>query len=113
MREFISSYGYIEAKLTVDSVHKQQPPPLSIFTRVYFSNSQRPELAADVPFYQVVNSFGNLTETSPATQIYPAFKPLNNWDVELRKARYYAGDGNSLEEILRTQKIDTVILVCC
>lgn len=68
----------------------------------------------------------NLTEESPESQVYHAFKPEKaesekkkdkkknkdkGGDVVLRKGRYYAGDGNSLEEILSTRGIDTVILV--
>ncbi|PYH94634.1 cysteine hydrolase family protein [Aspergillus ellipticus CBS 707.79] len=94
----------------IDAVHKQTPPPLSIFSRIYFSNVQRPEIGPDTPFGQAVASLGNLTESSPGSQLYPAFKPLENWDVIIQKARYYAGAGNPLEEILSSQKIDTVIL---
>ncbi|PWY74357.1 hypothetical protein BO70DRAFT_364334 [Aspergillus heteromorphus CBS 117.55] len=92
------------------SVHKQSPPPLSIFTRIYFSNVLRPEIGPDTPFGQAVATLGNLTASSPGAQLYPAFKPLDNWDVVLQKARYYAGAGNPLEEILSSQKIDTVVL---
>ncbi|GLA46066.1 hypothetical protein AnigIFM63604_008853, partial [Aspergillus niger] len=91
------------------SVHKQDPPPLSIFTRIFFSNTYRPELG-NAPFASAVTSLGNATASSPDSQIYSAFKTLDNWDVVLQKARYYAGAGNQLEEILSSQNIDTVIL---
>ncbi|RAH72561.1 cysteine hydrolase family protein [Aspergillus aculeatinus CBS 121060] len=94
----------------IDAVHQQSPPPLSIFTRIYFANTQRPEINANDPFAEAVSLLGNITESSPAGQIYPAFRPRDNWDVVLQKVRYYAGAGNSLEEILASQKIDTVIL---
>ena len=94
----------------IDTVHQQTPPPLSIFTRIYFSNAQRPEIAPSDPFFQVAVSLGNATATSPQSQLYHAFSTIPA-DVVLRKSRYYAGDGNSLEEILSSQKIDTVILV--
>lgn len=84
---------------------------MSIFTRIYFANTQRPEISANDPFAEAVSLLGNITVSSPAGQIYPAFRPLDNWDVVLQKVRYYAGAGNSLEEILASQKIDTVILV--
>ena len=79
------------------------------------------------PFAKAVASLPeDLTESSPESQVYHAFKPkeeLNDekkkkkdkkrkdkkkkdqkkdkkgGDVVLRKGRYYAGDGNSLEEI--------------
>lgn len=94
------------------SVHKQSPPPLSIFTRIYFSNELRPEIAPDIPFAKAVAALGNATESSPQGQLYPAFKPLDNYDVVMKKTRYYAGSGKAMEQILSTQKIDTVILVC-
>ncbi|KAL2855371.1 Isochorismatase-like protein [Aspergillus pseudoustus] len=97
----------------IDAVHAQSPPPLSIYTRIYYSSPAAPELSPETPFYQVAASFGNLTETSPASEIYALFAPQTQnggKDVVLRKSRYYAGDGNSLEEILRTRGVDTVIL---
>lgn len=93
-------------------VHRQSPPPLSIFTRIYFSNELRPEIAPDIAFAKAVAALGNATESSPQGQLYPAFKPLDNYDVVMKKTRYYAGSGNAMEQILSTQKIDTVILVC-
>ncbi|KAI7077034.1 hypothetical protein KC352_g41913, partial [Hortaea werneckii] len=45
------------------------------------------------------------------TFIYPAFHVDESaGDAVLAKTRYYAGFGNSLEEILRAQQIDTVVL---
>src|ERR1700722_9054286 len=95
----------------IDAVHQQTPPPISIFTRVYFSGPQRPEVGPTSPLQKAVAGLGNVTESSPIGQIYPAFKPLAGWDVQLPKTGYYAGTGNSLEQILSAQKIDTVILV--
>ncbi|KAL3496718.1 cysteine hydrolase family protein [Aspergillus germanicus] len=97
----------------IDAVHKQSPPPLSIYTRIYYSSAAAPELSPSTPFYQVAAAFGNLTEQSPVSHIYPAFAPddsEDSRDVVLRKSRYYAGDGNSLEEILRTRGVEKVIL---
>lgn len=96
----------------IDTVHQQTPPPLSIFSRIYFSNARKPELgtaASPVPFAKVGGALG--TASDPLTQIYPAFHvdPAAG-DVVVVKTRYYAGFGNELEEILRAQKIDTVIL---
>ncbi|KAJ5759429.1 cysteine hydrolase family protein [Penicillium odoratum] len=94
----------------IDAVHKQSPPPISIFSRVYASNSLMPEIAPSVPFYSAIATIGNLTESDVASQLYPAFKPLPDYDVVLQKTRYYAGTGNTLVQILRNQNIDTVIL---
>ncbi|OJJ76600.1 hypothetical protein ASPBRDRAFT_39094 [Aspergillus brasiliensis CBS 101740] len=93
----------------INVVHKQDPPPLSIFFRIYFSNTYRPELG-NAPFASAVTSLGNATASSPDSQIYSAFNVLDDYDVVLQKARYYAGAGNQLEEILSSQRIDTVIL---
>lgn len=93
----------------INAVHSQDPKPLIIFTRIYFTTAQKPEIGPETPFGVVVAPFGNVTETSPATKIYSAFDVLDT-DVVLQKTRYYAGAGNGLEEILRAQEIDTVIL---
>ncbi|RDW61826.1 cysteine hydrolase [Aspergillus mulundensis] len=93
----------------IDAVHVQSPRPLTIYTRIYYSSPLAPELSPDIPFYKAAAAFGNITESDPVTQIYLAFAPAET-DVVLRKSRYYAGDGNSLEEILRTQRVDTVVL---
>jgi len=95
----------------INAVHAQQPPPLSIFTRIYFSNRQRPEIGVPFsPFSQTVAGLGNVTEADAVGALYPAFEVLEDWDVVMPKTRYYAGAGNALEEILRAQQIDTVIL---
>jgi nicotinamidase-related amidase len=93
----------------IDAVHAQDPTPLSIFTRVYFSNSHLPEIGPQSPFGAVASSLG--TKSNPLTELYPAFRvDREAGDVVLQKTRYYAGAGNALEEILSTQGIDTVIL---
>lgn len=95
----------------IDAVHAQQPSPLTIFTRIYFANAQKPEVAPYGGFAQVASSLGQGTMDMNATMIYPAFDvDEDDGDVVLQKTRYYAGTGNALEEILRAQSIDTVIL---
>ncbi|KAK4494799.1 hypothetical protein PRZ48_014155 [Zasmidium cellare] len=90
----------------IDFIHAQNPPPLSIFSRVAFSGSRKPELGPKSPFTKVAASV-----TLAESQIYPAFKVDEQaGDVVLNKSRYYAGWGNPLETILRAQQIDTVIL---
>lgn len=51
-----------------------------------------------------------MTESSSKSQVYSKFEPGER-DVVLRKGRYYAGDGNSLEEVLGGWGVDTVVLV--
>jgi nicotinamidase-related amidase len=93
----------------IDAVHAQTPPPLSIFTRIYFNNARKPEIKPSSGFGRA--SAPLTTANSSATQIYPAFHVDDlAGDVVLQKTRYYAGTGNPLEEILTAQKIDTVIL---
>ncbi|KAJ5913988.1 cysteine hydrolase family protein [Penicillium tannophilum] len=94
----------------IDAVHRRSPPPISIFSRVYASNSLMPEISTSSPFYSAFAGLGNITESDVETQLYPAFKPLPDYDVVLQKTRYYAGMGNTLVQILRNQNIDTVIL---
>ncbi|EME44811.1 hypothetical protein DOTSEDRAFT_173187 [Dothistroma septosporum NZE10] len=96
----------------IDFVNTQDPKPLTIFTRIYYSTYRKPELGpqcARVPFAAGGGTLG--TSSDPNTQIYPAFK-VNDaaGDIVLQKTRYYAGFGNELEEILSSNKIDTVIL---
>lgn len=93
----------------IDAVHAQNPPPLSIFTRIYFTNPSQPELGPSTPFRQVGGALGASNDSN--TFIYPAFNVDEAaGDAVLAKTRYYAGFGNSLEEILRAQQIDTVVL---
>ena len=95
----------------INTVHQQCPPPLSIFTRIYFSNAMLPEVTADTPFQAAICAFGNITASSALSQLHPAFVPLPDYDVVLQKTRYYAGASNGLEEILSSQGIDTVVIV--
>jgi nicotinamidase-related amidase len=93
----------------IDAVHALSPPPLSIFTRIYFSNARKPEVKPGSGFASV--SAPLTTANATATQIYSDFSVDETaGDVVLQKTRYYAGTGNALEEILRAQGIDTVIL---
>ena len=95
----------------VQAVQQHQPsPPLTIWTRIYFSTDQRPELGLGVPFSNIAGGFGNITESSPTGELYPAFQPLSS-DVVFPKTRFYAGAGNALEQILSANQIDTVVLV--
>ncbi|KAF2220436.1 Isochorismatase-like protein, partial [Elsinoe ampelina] len=91
----------------IDAVHATASPPLTIFTRIFFSTPQKPEIGPNAPFAQVGGALG--TSDDPLTEIFPAFTVEEN-DAVLTKIRYYAGAGNALEEILSSQGIDTVVL---
>ena len=93
----------------ISAVHAQSPPPLSIFTRIYFANARHPEVKPDSGFAAISAALG--TASDNATQVYPAFEVDEGaGDVVLQKTRYYAGAGNALEEILRAQGVDTVVI---
>jgi len=93
----------------VNAVHAQSPPPLTIFTRIFFSTPEAPEVGPNSSFKAAISSLGNVTAEDASTEIFPAFNVTTD-DVVLQKTRYYAGAGNGLEEILNTQEIDTVVL---
>lgn len=66
--------------------------PLTIYTRIYFSTPQRPELGLGVPFSNIAQGFGNITESSETGELYPAFaEKVQETDVVLQKTRFYAG----------------------
>jgi hypothetical protein len=67
--------------------------PLTIYTRIYFSTPQRPELGLGVPFSNIAQGFGNITESSETGELYPAFaEKVLEADVVLQKTRFYAGE---------------------
>lgn len=67
--------------------------PLTIYTRIYFSTPQRPELGLGVPFSNIAQGFGNITESSETGELYPAFaEKVLDTDVILQKTRFYAGE---------------------
>lgn len=93
-----------------NAVHEKHPRPLTIFTRLFFDHGQ-PELARGAPFTELVGGFGHFATGSAGAQVASHFT-VDEKDVVLQKTRWYAGAGNSLEQILRAQNIDTVIIVC-
>lgn len=96
----------------INATNALDPKPLTIYTRIYFSNRFKPEVGPDAPFAKTVAALGNVTAADAITEIYPAFTVQEDrGDVVLQKTRYYAGANNGLELILKTQHIDTVILV--
>jgi len=92
-----------------DAVHKKDPRPLTIFTSLFFSNPSQLELAKDAPLTRLLQGYGTFEMDSPEVQIDSHFA-VDEKDIVLQKTRWYAGAGNSLEQILRAQNIDTVII---
>ncbi|KAH6604504.1 hypothetical protein Trco_006211 [Trichoderma cornu-damae] len=93
----------------VDAVHKRDPRPLTVFTTLYFTNPSRAELPREAPFTKLVNGFATFDEHSPAVKI-PSCLNVDDKDTVLQKIRWYGGAGNDLEEILRKNNIDTIII---
>lgn len=93
-----------------DAVHEKMPRPLTIFTSLFFDPGQK-ELARGAPFTKLVEGFGSFIAGSSEVQVAPGFK-MDDDDIFLQKTRWYAGAGNQLEQILKAQNIDTVIIVC-
>ncbi|SPO06530.1 probable cysteine hydrolase family protein [Cephalotrichum gorgonifer] len=91
-----------------DAVHQKDTRPLTIFTNLCFSTGT-PELAKDAPFIRLLEGFGSFEAGSPAVEISSCFA-VDEKDVVLQKTRWYAGSGNALEQILRAQHIDTVVI---
>jgi nicotinamidase-related amidase len=94
-----------------EAVHQKDPRPLTIFTSLFFSNSAQPELDRESPFGRLLQGYTSFEKGSSGVQIDSNFL-VDEKDIILQKTRWYAGSGNSLEQILRAQKIDTVIIVC-
>ncbi len=94
-----------------DAVHRKDPRPLTIFTSLFFSTPIQAELAHhDAPFTVLVRSFDTFQASFPGVQIDSRFV-VDEKDIVLQKTRWYAGAGNALEQILRAQNIDTVVIV--
>ncbi|RMY56030.1 hypothetical protein D0865_03847 [Hortaea werneckii] len=95
-------------KCWIEALHDLESP-LILFTRPYFSSAWQPEPGPDSPFRRLADKIGTAEDVK--TRIYPSFhiKPEAG-DVVLQKTGYSAGTSISLEQILRAQSIDTVVL---
>jgi nicotinamidase-related amidase len=93
-----------------DAVHQKGPRPLTIFTSLTF-NPSHPELDSNAPFAKLIAPFGTFEKGSPGVQIDSHFAVAEK-DIVLHKTRRSATTGNSLEQILKAQDIDTVVIVC-
>ena len=92
-----------------EAVHQKTPRPLTIFTSLSFSHGQ-PEIERNKPFANLIAPFGTFEAGSPEAQIDSRFK-VDEKDVVLPKTRGAATTGNALEQILKAQGIETVIIV--
>jgi hypothetical protein len=91
---FINSTSqWIDAVQSKSNSSSGSYDPLTIYTRIYFSTLQRPELGLGVPFSNIAQGFGNITESSETGELYPAFaEKVLDTDVVLQKTRFYAGE---------------------
>ena len=96
-----------------NAVHEKDPRPISIFTSLFFSNHSQPELHKNerTPFTRLVRAYHTFAKNTPEVNIDPRFV-VDERDIVLQKTRWYAGSGNALEQILKSQNINTVIIVC-
>ena len=92
-----------------EAVHQKATRPLTIFTTLSFQSGQ-PEVARNKPFAKLIAPFSEFKAGTPDAQIDSRFT-VDEKDVVLPKTRWSATMGNSLEQILKAQDIDTVIIV--
>ncbi|KAF0317816.1 hypothetical protein K4K61_010177 [Colletotrichum sp. SAR11_59] len=92
-----------------EAVHQHHPRPLTIFTALCFSNSSQSELARPSPFADLIDGFGDFVKDSPEVQIDKSLE-LDEEDIILHKTRWYAGAGNALEQILKAQHVNTIVI---
>lgn len=92
-----------------EAIHQKSPRTLTVFTTLAFSPG-KPEIEREKPFAKFIAPFGDFKAGSPETQIDSRFA-LDGQDVLLNKTRWCATTGNSLEQILKAQNIDTVVTV--
>ncbi|KAL7949346.1 Isochorismatase-like protein [Trichoderma barbatum] len=93
----------------VDAVHKRNPRPPTIFTTLYFTVPSQAELPSEAPFTKLVNEFDTFDEHNPGVKV-PEYLNVDDKDTVLQKIRWYGGAGNNLEDILKENNIDTVII---
>ncbi|KAJ5281241.1 Isochorismatase hydrolase [Penicillium angulare] len=91
-----------------DAVHQLDPRPLTVFSTLAFTRGQ-PEVEANKPFARLIFPFGSFEAGSKDTQIDSRFL-VDDKDIVLQKTRWSATTGSSLEQILKAQGIDTVVI---
>ena len=81
-----------------------------LHTRLTFSPGQ-PELEGNKPFATPIAPFHSYEEGSPNVGIDPRFA-LDENDIVPRNTRWVATTANNLEQILKAQHIDTLVIIC-
>ncbi|KAJ5095825.1 cysteine hydrolase family protein [Penicillium alfredii] len=92
-----------------NAVHQKIPRPVTIFTTLAFSQGQ-PEVKTNTPFANLIAPFGAFETGTPEVQIDSRFT-LDEKDLVFPKKRWSATTGNALEHTLKSQKINTVVIV--
>lgn len=92
-----------------DAVHQKDSRPLTVFTTLSFSHGQ-PEVESNKPFANLIAPFGTFEAGTPDVQIDSRFT-MDEKDILLPKTRWAATTGNTLEQILKAQGIETVVIV--
>ncbi|KAJ5581188.1 hypothetical protein N7450_007489 [Penicillium hetheringtonii] len=81
------------------AIHQKESRPLTVFTTLAFSPGQ-PEVEREKPFAKLIAPFEEFKAGTPETQIDSHFA-LCEQDVILKKNRWCATTGDSLEKILK------------
>jgi nicotinamidase-related amidase len=90
-------------------VHQKTDQPLTVFTTLAFGPGL-PEVEREKPFARLIAPYGEYKAGNPETQIDSRFT-VDEKDLVIPKTRWCATTGNALEQILRAQNIDTVVIV--
>ncbi|KAG8420287.1 hypothetical protein J3459_011192 [Metarhizium acridum] len=91
-----------------DAVHQKSPRPLTIFTTLSFNPGQ-PEVKPGSPFARLIAPYCEFAHGSAEVAIAQHFK-VDEHDLILQKTRWSATMGSTLEQVLRSQNIDTVVI---
>ncbi|KAK9454597.1 Isochorismatase hydrolase [Dipodascopsis uninucleata] len=91
-----------------DAIHQMSSRPLTIFTTLAFSRVQT-ELESNKPFSRLLAPFGAFEDDSPEIQVDCRFT-VDERDMVVHETRWSATTGNSLEQILKTRGVDTVVI---
>jgi nicotinamidase-related amidase len=79
-----------------------------VHVRVRFRNGY-PEVSANNKIFSLVTTNFDFTESNPQTEIHPLLHPEDS-DLSITKRRVSAFAGSDLDLVLRSRRIDTVVL---